>query len=92
MFSVLGSENELIKRALMEHRRLRRLFERVKDEEKNLGLIEEELEAHIRFEERVLFNEIQEVASPSELDEILSKHSAQAEVHSSEEWEDEFWK
>ena len=91
VFSVLGNENELVKRALMEHRKLRRLFERVNEEEKNLGLIEEKLEAHIRFEERVLFNEIQDVASPSELDEIVAKHSAQADVAHIEEWEDEFW-
>ena len=92
VFTVLGNEHELVKRALMEHRKLRKLFERVNDEEKNLGLIEEKLDAHIRFEERVLFNEIQDVASPSELEEILARHSAQTEIHPDEEWEDEFWK
>ena len=92
VFPVLGNENEMVKRALTEHRKLRRLFERVNDEEKNLGLIEELLDAHIRFEERVLFNEIQEVASPAELEVIFEKHSTQTEVPHGEEWEDEFWK
>ena len=92
VFPVLGSENALVKRALTEHRKLRRLFEGVKEEPKNLGLIEEKLDAHIRFEERVLFNKIQDVASPSEFEEILLKHSDQPEVQHAEEWNDEFWK
>lgn len=59
VFPILGNENELVKRALAEHRRLKRLFETEADLLKSISLIEEELEKHIRFEERVLFNEIQ---------------------------------
>ena len=57
----------------------------------NLGLIEELLDAHIRFEERVLFNEIQTVASPGELEEIGTRHSDHATAIDAEEWEDQFW-
>lgn len=92
VFSVLGDDHELVKRALKEHRQLRRLFDSVREEEKNLGLIEEKLEAHIRFEERVLFNEIQAMATPAEMEEISIKHSAQPISTSSNEWSDEFWK
>ncbi len=92
VFSVLGNENELVKRALKEHRQLRRLFEAVREEENSLGLIEEKLEAHIRFEERVLFNEIQAVASPEELEEISIRHSDEGGTMHDREWEDEFWK
>ena len=92
VFAVLGNEHELVKRALKEHRQLRRLFDGVRDEHKNLSLIEEKLDAHIRFEERVLFNEIQAVASPAELAEISAHHSHSSAVDAGEEWGDEFWK
>jgi hypothetical protein len=91
VFSVLGNENELVRRALKEHRKLRRLFEGANEEHKNLVLIEENLDAHIRFEERVLFNEIQAVASHKQLEEIMIHHSDQTELKV-EEWSDEFWK
>jgi hypothetical protein len=92
VFPILGDGDELVKRALMEHRKLRRLFEAVKVEPKNLGLIEEKLEAHIRFEERILFNKIQEVALPSEFEEMMLKHSDESGAEHAEEWADEFWK
>ena len=54
VFPILGNHHELVKKALSEHRKLRRLFEDSNDVPKNLGKIEEDLEAHIRFEERFL--------------------------------------
>lgn len=92
VFSVLGNEHELVKRALREHRQLRRLFEGVREEENSLGLIEEKLEAHIRFEERVLFNQIQEVATAEELEVISVRHSDEGGTLNEDEWTDEFWK
>ncbi|HYF70567.1 MAG TPA: hemerythrin domain-containing protein [Ohtaekwangia sp.] len=71
---VLGHEHELVKKVLSEHRRLKRLFEDTYGVSKNLSLIEEELEAHIRFEERTLFKEIQNIASPEVLEKIMEKH------------------
>src|SRR5690606_31894126 len=70
VFPILGIENELVKQALAEHRRLKRLFENENDLSKTNSLIEEELEKHIRFEERVLFNAIQSVASSEQLIQI----------------------
>lgn len=70
VFPVLGNENELVKQALAEHRRLKRLFETESDLLKSISLIEEELEKHIRFEERVLFNEIQTNVSSEQLLQI----------------------
>ncbi|WOK09401.1 MAG: hemerythrin domain-containing protein [Imperialibacter sp.] len=88
IFPILGSENELVKKALMEHRRLTRLFN--EDEaERSLSLIEEELEKHIRFEERVLFNEIQQKASSEQLALISSLHEEHSFVDLKD---DEFWK
>lgn len=70
VFPILGNKNELVKQAIAEHRRLKRLFETKIDLQKSISLIEEELEKHIRFEERVLFNEIQKEASSEQLLQI----------------------
>ncbi len=75
LFPILGNQNELVKQTLAEHRRLKRLFENGNDIHKSISLIEEELEKHIRFEERVLFNEIQKVATKEQLQQIQLYHS-----------------
>lgn len=74
VFVLPGPENELVKKAIADHRRLRQLFESATEVQQNLSLIEKELEQHIRFEERVLFNEIQEKATPSQLQSIVQVH------------------
>jgi hypothetical protein len=75
IFTILNPENTFVKRALTDHRRLKRLFNKTTDLEIVLGLIEEELEAHIRFEERVLFGEIQMIATAGQLAKIEEIHS-----------------
>ena len=89
VFPILGADNKLIKKALAEHRRLERLFKQTTDQEKSLGLIEEELEAHIRFEERILFVEIQKIATKEELVKINEIHIEETFV---ERDDDLFWK
>lgn len=89
VFPVLGNKNELVKKALSDHRRLKRLFENENDEYKYICLIEEELEAHIRFEERILFNEIQKVVTKEQLKQIEEFHT---ENHFNDNLADEFWK
>lgn len=88
LFPLLGNEHEMIKKALSEHRRLTRLFENNSDLEKTLNQIEEELENHIRFEERVLFNEIQKVVSEQKIQSMLKKD---LENPAEKKWADEFW-
>jgi len=89
IFPILNADNDLIKRALAEHRRLKRLFEEQDDNVKSLNEIKEELDQHIRFEERVLFPEIQKVATEAQLLQI-------EKIHQPEDFEDnvadEFWK
>lgn len=88
IFPLLDPENDLIKRALAEHRRLKRLFNDEKDVEKSLHKIEEELEQHIRFEERTLFPEIQKSATEEQLariEDIHDDHGFEDNVN------DEFW-
>lgn len=74
VFPVLGNEHPLVHRAITEHRRLSRLFQQEGDPQTILSRIEDELEAHIRFEERVLFPVVQEQATPEELDRIDRVH------------------
>ena len=88
IFPILGNENEMVKRALKEHRRIKRLFNDTEDSKKSLSLLEEELQAHIRFEERTLFNEIQKVATPTQLETIERLH---LEGTSKSEYSDPFW-
>src|SRR5690606_12174503 len=61
LFPILDPASELIERALKAHRRIKRLFLDTENPERSLHRLEEELDAHIRFEERILFNEIQKV-------------------------------
>lgn len=89
IFPILGNDHELIKRAVSEHRRLKHLFEQEIEIVGSLSLIEEELKDHIRFEERVLFNEIQQAATPGQLLEVEKHHSGTTFC---DNWEDEFWK
>ena len=89
VFPLMDADNELIKRALADHRRLKRLFNDTKDVEKSLHKIEEELEKHIRFEERILFPEIQKNATDEQLTLIEDIHDDEGFVDNEE---DEFWK
>lgn len=88
VFPILGNDHDLVKRALAEHRRLIRFFNNSDDIQKSLSLIEEELEKHIRFEERVLFNEIQKVATEEQLKTILKIHN---DERFNDNTDDPFW-
>lgn len=88
IFPLLKADNELVKRALAEHRRLKRLFNDEKDIERSLHKIEEELEQHIRFEERILFPEIQKTATEAQLALIEDIHHEEGFV---DNVSDEFW-
>lgn len=89
IFPLLDADHELIKRALAEHRRLTRLFADTKNIEKSLHKIEEELEQHIRFEERILFPEIQKHATDEQLTLIEDIHD---DLRFEDNLDDEFWK
>jgi len=88
VFPILEEENELVERALKEHRRLERLFHDTKDPKKSLSKLEEELDSHIRFEERILFNEIQKVATEAQLKKIDEIHRR---LEKTPNYHDPFW-
>lgn len=83
-------KEELIKRALADHRKLKRLFMQKQPDMKTIVAIEEELEKHIRFEERILFNKIQEEASEKQLLKILELHNSGVSCNI-DNWDDKFW-
>ncbi len=87
VFPVLGKDNELIKQAIDDHRKISNLFSDTSDVE-NLKEIQTELEMHIRFEERILFNEIQNAATKEELEKIRQVHT---EEKFEENTKDVFW-
>ncbi len=59
------------------------------DVEKSLSLIEEALEQHIRFEERILFKEIQGIATVQQLEMLDKVHTEEKFIDNTD---DEFWK
>ncbi len=88
IFPILGNDHELVKRALAEHRRLKRLFDEETEIWRSLSRIEEELDSHIRFEERILFNEIQQSATGSQLLKVTEHHREKLQC---DDWPDAFW-
>lgn len=88
LFPILGKDHDLIKRAIDQHLKLESLFNSESETLKILKHIEEELESHIRFEERVLFNLIQEKATETQLAELMLNSSESKCIL----WNDEFWK
>ncbi len=87
MFPILGTQDELVGKALADHLKLTTLISSA-IEVGTLNDIAVTLEAHIRFEERILFEKIQSVATEVELAEIERIHNDAPFVEHS----DEFWK
>lgn len=88
VFKILDASNNLIIQALNEHREIERLFNDTENPSESLPLLESLLENHIRFEERVLFNEIQKVATEVELKKIEELH---ANLPANNDYQDPFW-
>lgn len=88
LYPVLGSEHKLIQQAIGEHELLTRLFTDKLNSEESLKKIPAELERHIRFEERTLFDEIQTAATGDQLQKFNHLHSKKKFV---DNLCDEFW-
>jgi hypothetical protein len=89
IFSILGKGNVRVKRALANHRRLKRLFGETSNLNTVLNKIEEELSTYIGFEERILYNEIRAIATPQQWEKIEESH--QQLKFSDKAWKDRFW-
>lgn len=90
IFGLLGDDHPLVKKAKNEHIRLEHLFSTNTCVDRALDDIEKELDAHIRFEERVLFTELQAEASTAQLDKLKNKED-EMETPDPDEWPDKFW-
>lgn len=90
LFPLLGADDANVKRAIREHRRLERLILGEQDDLKAISLVEEELEAHVRFEERTLFIILQEKVSEQKLLEVLG-HQKSTDSKRLDDWPDRFW-
>ncbi|MCO6481971.1 MAG: hemerythrin domain-containing protein [Flavobacteriales bacterium] len=90
LFPIIGMDHPLVRKAMAGHRRLQRLINGRGDPEVALSLIEEELEAQVRLEERELLACILDAATPGQLAEVMRAHAALPEhaLHG----HDVFWK
>lgn len=92
IFSKLDPSDPDIIKLLKEHRHVKELVEGLSRDKFNtaeyLTILAEELEKHIRFEERIFFERIQK-----ELKEELleSMQPEEAQIKEGTEWEDCFW-
>ena len=89
LFALLDEDHYLVKRALKEHRRIKRLFKiDVKNPMKSLIYIEEELDLHIRFEEKQMFPEFEKNATQLKL-KVIKEHFGSLLTNT--DWKDQFW-
>lgn len=88
IFKLLPSDNLHLMQALSEHKTLNKMGNSVLDSKEKLEEFENLLTAHIRFEERTLFKEIQNTATEEQLQEIFEMPHHDC----NDAWEDEFWK
>jgi hemerythrin-like domain-containing protein len=87
--TVLPKDHPLLCQMLDEHQVIKRRINGLPDNQvESLELFAKSINDHIRFEERLLFGEVEKVATPEQLRKI-------EEVLNQEEtcpvWEDEFW-
>jgi len=93
LFSQLSSEDILRKRAEEDHRAIYNLvaaISEIKDDPGQLDQFATKLEKHIRFEERELFNHLQNNMTTDELEKIAVRLSNGSSIDDSA-WEDKFW-
>lgn len=94
VFVLVDEKNDKRKKAESQHRRLGRLAQKLVDEPEKLkitlGQIEEELDNHIRFEERDFFPYIQ-VQQDEEGLELLRLKLEEIHEEIPEVWDDKFW-
>ena len=94
IFSILGMENEMVKKVLTQQRRLKKHFTKEIEVEKALSRIEEELEVLIRYEEKNIFQAIRKNIPSFEIslnENFFLEEQEQEQEQEQEEWNDVFW-
>jgi hemerythrin-like domain-containing protein len=93
LFCLIPSDNALRMRAESEHSMFYKMVEELRNNPEDKQLIQnfaDLLEKHIRFEERELFNFLQENISESGLQAVAAKLKAREQKEGSA-WTDTFW-
>ena len=94
LYSKISSDNELRVQAEAEHASIYKMIADLTNNNSDKELLQkfaDTLESHVRFEERNMFNYLQENISESELTKIASELKAR-EHESDDAWTDPFWK
>ncbi len=88
---VLPNSHPLMQQMLEEHVNIKAKVDRISDSSTydDLEALAETVNQHIRFEERVLFNEVEKRATAEQLLQLLQQLT---DDKVEEEWEDVFWK
>lgn len=92
LLNFIPSGNKMAIQLREEHDNIRELILSIdhKPDTITVGLLADFISRHIRFEERILFNSLEETLSTGQLNQIHSQLDI-APV-SSDEWKDEFWR
>lgn len=93
LFCELAVDDRLRKVAEADHRAIRQLIGLITESKHNPALLNQLadlLEKHIRFEERELFNHLQENIKEEDLAQIAKRFSNSSKLID-DQWEDVFW-
>jgi len=93
LFRRMPLDDIIRKQAELDHQDIRWLMASLRENKTDpdlLRAIANKLEQHIRFEERILFNYLEEILSQAELEEVACR-SAGGDRAPCEAWLDTFW-
>ncbi|MEO8710762.1 MAG: hemerythrin domain-containing protein [Parafilimonas sp.] len=93
LFVKLPPDDSLRKQAFAEHEKVYKMVDDIHKNKLNADLLNQfadALENHIRFEERILFNHLQQLLSEAELIKLAEEHSKR-EGDVDDKWDDHFW-
>ncbi len=93
LFSKLPADNGLRQQAEADHKSILQLLSAIKNDKCNttlLSQVADEVERHIRFEERELFSYLQLNIAEKELEAIISRTSNNGQ-QIDDQWKDVFW-
>ena len=93
LFVKLSVDDALRIQAFAEHEEIYKLIGSIQNDKQDVDVLNkfaDSLDKHIRFEERTLFNHLQETLSEDELKKLEDHHSKR-EGDVDNKWEDHFW-
>ncbi|MGZ5191229.1 MAG: hemerythrin domain-containing protein [Flavisolibacter sp.] len=88
---ILASDHPMMMKMLDDHRAIESKINQLSECATVVGLkrLAQIITYHIRYEERELFNYIEQIASPGQLDEIFQPNSIIEKEY--QEWDNHFW-